>query len=239
MKTILFIFILLVVFRQGDAATSEVIPTAKGDLTITFIGHGTLYFTWQNKVFHIDPWSQLADYSGLPKADVILITHQHRDHLDAKAVSQIRKDDTVALLTQQCAVSVDGRVVKNGDSLAVAGVSVRVVPAYNIVHKRDSGEPFHPKGEGNGYVMTFADVTVYVAGDTENIPEMAALKGKVDIAFLPVNLPYTMDAAMAVDAARTIAPKILYPYHYSDDEVKKLVQLLQGEVVDIRIRNMQ
>jgi L-ascorbate metabolism protein UlaG (beta-lactamase superfamily) len=239
MKTILLILIFLVVSRQVAALTTDVFPTAQGDLKITFIGHGTLYITWQNKVFHIDPWSQLADYAELPKADVILITHQHRDHLDAKAVAQIRKDDTVVLLTQQCTSAVDGRVVKNGDSLSVAGVAVRVVPAYNVVHKRDSGEPFHPKGEGNGYVLTFADVTIYIAGDTENIPEMAALKGKVDIAFLPVNLPYTMDAAMAADAARTIAPKILYPYHYNDDEVKKLVQLLQGEAMDIRIRNMQ
>lgn len=236
---LLMILLMLAAVVEGAPLTTDTLTTELGDLQITFIGHGTLFLTWQGKVIHIDPWSQLANYAELPKADVILITHHHRDHLDAQSVAQIRKADTVVLMTQLCESAVAGRVVKNGDSLSVAGVSIGVVPAYNVIHKRDSGDPFHPRGEGNGYLLTFADVTVYIAGDTENIPEMADLKGKVDVAFLPVNLPYTMDAAMSAAAARMIAPKILYPYHYNEDQVRKLVQLLQGEAMEIRIRDMK
>ena len=151
---------------------------------------------------------------------------------------KLRRDDTVVLLTEKC-TDVEGQVMRIGDSLSVAGIQVRAVPAYNIVHKRDNGEPFHPKGEGVGYLLTFADVTVYVAGDTENIPEMAELKGKVDVAFLPVNLPYTMDADMAADAARMIAPKILYPYHFNKDQAARLAKLLESETIDLRIRAME
>lgn len=237
MKLLMLLMILTAAVLAAELPT-DTLSTAAGDLQITFVGHGTLYFTWQDKVCHIDPWSRLADYAELPKADVVLITHHHRDHLDAQAVAQIRRDDTVVLLTEKC-TDVEGQVMRIGDSLSVAGIQVRAVPAYNIVHKRDNGEPFHPKGEGVGYLLTFADVTVYVAGDTENIPEMAELKGKVDVAFLPVNLPYTMDADMAADAARMIAPKILYPYHFNKDQAARLAKLLESETIDLRIRAME
>ncbi|MDZ7372089.1 MAG: MBL fold metallo-hydrolase [candidate division KSB1 bacterium] len=230
--------ILLAALALGELPC-DVVPSTSGDLQITFIGHGTLYFTWQNKVVHVDPWSRLADYTALPKADVVLITHHHRDHLDPAAVAQIRKPETTVILTEKCAAEVQGKVMKNSDSLTVAGLNVRAVPAYNLVHKRDSGEPFHVKGEGNGYLITFGKLTVYIAGDTENIPEMAALHGRVDIAFLPVNLPYTMDAEMAAAAARAIRPKILYPYHYNPEQVAKLQQLLAGEPIEVRVRAME
>lgn len=217
----------------------DVVPSTTGEVQIVFIGHGTLYFVWQNKVIHVDPWSRLADFAALPKAEVILITHHHRDHLDPAAVAQIRKPETTVILTEKCAAEVQGTVMKNGDSLTVAGLTVRAVPAYNLLHKRDSGEPFHPKGEGNGYLITFGKLSVYIAGDTENIPEMAALRGRVDIAFLPVNLPYTMDAEMAASAARAITPKILYPYHHNPEQVAKLRQLLAGEPIEVRIRAME
>lgn len=237
MKMMLFLTVIWAVV-QAAALTTDTLPTADGDLQITFIGHGTLFFTWQDKVCHIDPWSRLADYAQLPKADVVLITHHHRDHLDAQAVAQISKPETVVILTEKC-TEVTGQVMRNGDSLSVAGIQVRAVPAYNLVHKRDTGEPFHPKGEGNGYLLTFADLTVYVAGDTENIPEMAELKGKVDVAFLPVNLPFTMDADMAAEAVRMIAPKIVYPYHFNREQVNKLAQMPAIQAIDLRIREME
>jgi L-ascorbate metabolism protein UlaG (beta-lactamase superfamily) len=113
------------------------------------------------------------------------------------------------------------------------------VPAYNIVHKRDTGQPFHPKEVGNGYIITFGDKRVYVAGDTENVPEMKGLKN-IDIAFLPMKLPYTMPPEMVADAAKAFKPKILYPYHFGETDTSKLVSLLKGyPEIEVRIRNMK
>jgi len=218
----------------------DTIKTSAGDLKITFIGHATLMFTFGGKVIHVDPVSSEADYRAMPKADIILITHEHGDHLDPKAVAALRKEGTAILLTQACASKVSGgAVMKNGDVQTVAGIKVEAVPAYNIVHKRPSGEPFHPKGAGNGYVMTFGDKRVYIAGDTENIPEMKDLKD-IDVAFLPMNLPYTMTPEMAAQAAKSFQPKILYPYHFGDTNTSELTKLLAGEKsIEVRIRKLK
>lgn len=237
MKKVLILLVLSVTALFADFE-KDTIATADGDLNITFIGHGTLYFEWKNIVVHVDPWSRLADYSSLPKADVILITHQHGDHLDPAAIQSVSGEKTIILLTQACTDKVSGQVMKNGEMKEIVGLTIKAVPAYNIRHKRDGDQPFHPKGEGNGYVITFGDVTVYVAGDTENVPEMADLTGTIDIAFLPMNLPYTMSLAMAADAANMIAPKILYPYHFGDTDVQQLVNLLKDDTIDVRIRKM-
>jgi L-ascorbate metabolism protein UlaG (beta-lactamase superfamily) len=218
----------------------DTIPTAGGDLEITFIGHGTLMFTFGGKVIHVDPVSQYADYTRFPKADIILITHDHRDHLDPGAVKVLGKAGTDLVLSAACAEKLGtGMVMHNGETRTVQGIKIEAVPAYNLVHMRSEGVPFHPKGRGNGYVLTFGDKRVYVAGDTENIPEMAALKG-IDIAFLPMNLPYTMTPEMVADAAMTLRPKILYPYHYGDTDTSKLLRLLRDRKdMEIRIRDMQ
>jgi L-ascorbate metabolism protein UlaG (beta-lactamase superfamily) len=121
----------------------------------------------------------------------------------------------------------------------VEGLQIEAVPTYNLVHKRNTGEPFHPKGVGNGYVVTFWDKRVYVAGDTENIPEMKQLKN-IDIAFLPMNLPYTMTPEMVADAAKSFSPKILYPYHTGETDTSKLVNLLKvSPGIEVRIRKMK
>ena len=217
----------------------DVIETSAGDLEITFIGHGSLMFTFERKILHVDPFSRLADYSTLPKADVIFITHQHRDHLDLDALEELRTVNTVVILTEKCAEKTDGGIVmKNGDVQTIEGIKVEAVPAYNLVHKRDDGQFFHPKGEGNGYVLTFGDTRVYIAGDTESTPEMKALKN-IDYAFLPMNLPYTMTPEMVADAANAFNPKVLYPYHYGETDTSKLVELLaDNKDVEIRIREM-
>ncbi len=228
--------------KSGNAEKKEedVIKTKTGDLKITFIGHGTLMFVYKDKVVHVDPYGRLADYSKLPKADLILITHEHGDHLDTKAIGTIRQEATKVVLTKACAEKVTGGIVmKNGDVRTVGGLKIEAVPAYNIVHKRSNGEPFHPRGSGNGYVVTFGKTRVYVAGDTENIPEMKKLK-KIDIAFLPMNLPYTMTPEMAADAAKAFEPKILYPYHYGQTDPNKLVNLLKdSKKTEVRIRKMR
>jgi len=224
----------------GEPFEKDIVKTSGGDLSITFIGHGSLIFEYDGKVIHVDPFGRLADYAKLPKADIIFITHEHRDHLDSDALEKIGKPDTKIVLTGKCAEQLEGGIVmKNGDTLTVDGIAVKAVPAYNLVHKRDNGEAFHPKGVGNGYVLTFGDKKVYVAGDTENTPEMKALKD-IDIAFLPMNLPYTMTPEMAADAAEAFRPKILYPYHYGETDTSRLLELLAGDKdIEVRIRKME
>lgn len=219
---------------------TDVIKTSDGDLAITFIGHGSLMLKFDDKIIHIDPFSKLADYSKLPKADLLLITHEHQDHLDLAAIELIRTKDTKIVLTGKSAEKLSGGLVmKNGDSKTVAGIAIEAVPAYNLLHKRENGQPFHPKGQGNGYVLTFADKRIYIAGDTENTPEMKALKN-IDVAFLPMNLPYTMSPEMVADAAQAFKPKILYPYHFGDTETARLVALLKdNKEIEVRIRKMK
>jgi L-ascorbate metabolism protein UlaG (beta-lactamase superfamily) len=203
------------------------------DLKITFIGHGTLVFTYQAKIVHVDSVNSAADYSKLPKADIILVTHEHGDHLDPKAISLIRKEQTTVLLTKACADKVTGgTLMKNGDTQTVAGFKIEAVPAYNL------NKSFHAKGNGNGYVITFGKTRVYVAGDTENVPEMKDLKN-IDVAFLPMNLPYTMTPEQVAEAAKMFTPKILYPYHYGQTDPNALVKLLKDTKIDVRIRKMQ
>jgi L-ascorbate metabolism protein UlaG (beta-lactamase superfamily) len=219
---------------------TDIFETSAGDLEITFIGHGTLMFEIEGKIIHIDPYIKLADYKTLPKADMIFLTHHHGDHLDMDALQQVRTDKTVVVLTQLCAAKVDGGIImRNGESATIEGIKIVAVPAYNLVHKRDNGQFFHPRGEGNGYVLSFGDKQVYVAGDTENIPEMKALK-QIDCAFLPMNLPYTMTPEMVADAARAFRPKVLYPYHYGETDPYELAELLKDSPdIEVRIRKMR
>lgn len=238
-----FVIALVFIFVATVAAYGEfeedIIATSKGDLKITFIGHGTLMFKFAGKVIHVDPVSSEADYSQLAKADLILITHEHGDHLDTKAIDIIRQEKTDLVLTEKCTEKVEGGIImKNGGVKTVQGLKIEAVPAYNIVHKRGSGAPYHPKGIGNGYVIEFADKRVYVAGDTENTPEMKALKD-IDIAFLPMNLPYTMTPEMVADAAKAFKPKMLYPYHYGNTDTSRIVDLLKSvKEIEVRIRKM-
>jgi len=226
--------------ERGEAMFQEdVVKTSAGELKITFVDHATLMFAFAGKVIHVDPVSGKPDYGAMPKADIILVTHDHQDHLDPGAIAAVRKQGTAILLPAKCAGAVPGStVMKNGDVLTIQGLKVEAVPAYNLVHMRAPGQPFHPRGDGNGYVITFGDKRVYVAGDTENTPEMKALKG-VDIAFLPMNLPYTMTPEMVADAAKAFRPKVLYPYHYGQTDTSQLVKLLAAEKdIEVRIRRM-
>jgi L-ascorbate metabolism protein UlaG (beta-lactamase superfamily) len=237
----LALVMLLITFSNttSDRFEKDVIKTPEGELAITFIGHGTLMMEYNGKVIHIDPVGQYADYSKLPKADLVLITHHHGDHLDALAVEKIRKSATQVVLTTSCQSKIPGgTTMKNGDSGIFEGIEIKAVPAYNIKHERSPGIPFHQKGEGNGYLIRCDNMTVYVAGDTENIPEMKLLKN-IDIAFLPMNIPYTMTPEMVADAARSFRPKILYPYHFGNTDLSSLPGLLTGEAIEIRIRNMK
>ncbi len=217
----------------------DVVSTSGGDLEIGFLGHASLVLTYQGKKIYIDPFHEVADYSKLPPADAILITHTHGDHLDPQALAFIRKEKTTVIYTQECAQQLaGGTILRNGETGSAAGIGIQAVPAYNLVHKREDGQPWHPKGNGNGYVLTVGDKRIYIAGDTENIPEMKSLSN-IYCAFLPMNIPYTMTPEMTADAAKSFGPKILYPYHFGKTDTAKIIELLaSNKEIEIRIRRM-
>lgn len=240
LTAMLFVLLCAVPTTAQQVFEKDVIKTSSGDLEISFIGHGTLMLKFKGKIIHVDPFSKFADYAQLPKADAILITHEHADHLDTAAIQNIRTKDTLVILSPKCTEKIsEGIVMRNGDTKTVIGIKIEAVPAYNLLHKRDNGQFYHPKGDGNGYILTFGDKNVYIAGDTENTPEMKALR-QIDYAFLPMNVPYTMTPEMVADAAKAFKPKVLYPYHYGETDTSQIITLLKDSPdIDVRIRRMK
>ena len=232
--------LLLALAAQAQAQPeSDLIPTSGGDLRITFLGHASLMLQHGGKVIYVDPWSQQADYGVLPKADLILITHEHRDHLDPEAVQNLRASQTIVVCNQASAAKLSyALAMANGQSMTLLGLAIEAVPAYNLAHMREPGLPYHPRGVGNGYLVNFGDKKIYLAGDTENTPEMKALKG-IDVAFLPMNLPFTMTPEMVADAAKAFRPRVLYPYHYGQtDPVALLTLMKDAPDIEVRIRQL-
>ena len=213
-------------------------PSGK-TVELTLIKHGSLEIRYQEQSFQIDPVAELGrhtDYATeFPKADFILVTHEHGDHLDPAAIDAVSNDNTLLILngTSQKKIG-QGEVMANDQHRSLAGnILLEAVPAYNTTPGR---EMFHPKGNGNGYVLNLDGFRVYIAGDTEDVPEMAALKD-IDVALLPVNQPYTMTVEQCVKAATVIAPKVLIPYHFGQTDITSLPYRLPG--IDVRLRQMQ
>lgn len=208
-------------------------PTPLGDVFIYPVGHGSVMLSWKGKTIQIDPYSHVANYSQLPKADLLLITHDHYDHLDPSAWKATLKPSTHIIACAKAAQQMEGvtpQVLHNGEASYWEGIKIEAVAAYNLQHKRPDGKFFHPKGEGNGYILHFGNFRVYIAGDTENIPEMLTWKSP-EVAFLPKNLPYTMTDEMFVDAARRLTPKHLYPYHYAEANKQALQKAVGQDIV--------
>ena len=203
---------------------------------ITLIKHGTLALTYKGLSIHVDPVSGLGkptDYAAeFPKADVILVTHEHRDHFDKEAIGALTADKTLLVTNARCAEMLGyGSVMANGDTMELpGGFKLDAVPAYNYT---EGHTQFHPKGRDNGFVLTVDGLRIYIAGDTEDIPEMADLKD-IDVAFLPVNQPYTMTVEQCVNAAKVIGQKVLIPYHFSQTDLSGLPALLPGTKVLLR-----
>ncbi len=203
-------------------------------LAIHWLGHGTLYFEFNETIIHVDPYSNQADYNTLPDADLIFITHDHGDHYDLNAINQIKKDSTL-LICPQIIMDIGtypdtAIVLNNWDSAVFNDIPIKAVPAYNY----EPGQIYHAEGIGNGYVFTFNDLKVYVAGDTEDIDDMARL-GEIHIAFLPMNLPYTMTPEQAANAAEMIKPNILYVYHFGSSDTAYFRTLVEDKIADVRI----
>lgn len=225
--------------QQQEYIKADIYETNKGVLKVTLVGHGSVMFEYEGKIIQVDPYSKIADYTKLPKADLLILTHEHQDHLDTTAINAVKKTDTHYIVSKECNEMLGyGDIVKNGDKTAWNGISIEAVPAYNIVSKKPDGTAFHPKGRGNGYIFTFGEKRVYVAGDTENIPEMDTLKDSIDIAFLPKNQPYTMTDEMFIDAAKKLMPKVIYPYHMSDFDKDKISKALDGTNIQLAVRPM-
>jgi L-ascorbate metabolism protein UlaG (beta-lactamase superfamily) len=215
------------------------ISTNAGNVEIHFIGHGSLMFKLDNLTIYVDPVRSSGNYNNLPKADLILVTHEHGDHLDSKLINDLRKSGTIIISNEMSAAKVSGaKIMKAGDRQNIKNIIIEAVTAYNIVNERAPGQPFHPKGVGLGYILNIGDKRFYIAGDTENTPEMKALRN-IDVAFLPMNLPYTMTPEMVADAVKAFKPVILYPYHFGDTNTNEIIKLLKDTGIEVRIRSMK
>ena len=227
--------------KRTSAYAVETFFTREGfPVAVALVKHGTLALCYKGRTLHIDPvgaYGKATDYAvEFPKADAILVTHEHGDHFDREAIAVLTQEGKTELVTNaRCAEMLGyGTVMANGDRHTLPDeVLLEAVPAYNHTEGRTQ---FHPKGRDNGFVLTLDGLRIYVAGDTEDIPEMAKLKD-IDVAFLPVNQPYTMTVEQCVRAARAIGPKVLIPYHFSNTDLSGLPARLEG--IDVRLRDMR
>lgn len=225
-------------FSQESPEYDKIVTSA-GTVEMHFIGHGSLMFKNNGFVIYIDPANSSGNYKFLPKADLILVTHEHGDHLDPGLIADLKKTGTLLFCNQNSASKVTwGMVMNAGDRQEINNIIIEAVPAYNIVNESTPGHPYHPKGAGLGYILTIGGKRFYIAGDTENTPEMKALRN-IDVAFLPMNLPYTMTPAMVADAALAFKPKILYPYHFGETDTSEIIKLLKDSGIDVRIRKLK
>lgn len=238
LATILTGIALTLLATTGYAAAQEPMEfaTNAGSLRITMLGHGSLMIEYAGEVIYVDPYSKVTRYDNLPKADQIWITHEHYDHLDLAAINAVRTKNTIFVANAGSASQLPGKVtvMHNGDHAKAGAIPIEAVPAYNLVRERAPGQKYHPKGMGNGYIANFGDFRLYIAGDTEAIPEMAHLRN-IDAAFLPVMLPYTMSPDEAVAAARSFRPKLVLPYHTVKTDAQAFAAKLQGSGITVRI----
>ena len=214
----------------------EEFDTSAGPVRITPIHHASMMIQAGGKVIHVDPWSQ-GNYEGLPQADLILITDIHQDNLDKSLIDKLSNPATAVIAPEAVAKTVTiAKVLHNGESTTWESWKIEAVPMYNMKRGPSEGKYYHDKGRGNGYVLTYGGTRFYIAGDTEGIPEMRALKN-IDVAFIPMNLPYTMTPEEAADAVRAFHPKIVYPYHYRGSNIKDFAKALNGSGIDVRLRD--
>ena len=247
MKQITFLFLLCAVlgsaFAQSTAA--DQLPTSNGPLMIQPIFHGTIAFRWDKKTIFVDPYNGEKGFEGLPIPDLILITDIHPDHLDLKTLEEIETSKATFVVPQAVADQLPEDLKKkvvvlaNGKNTIQSGISITAIPMYNLP---ESSDAMHTKGRGNGYTLSMGGKVVYISGDTEDIPEMKNLKN-VDVAFVCMNLPYTMDINQAANAVLAFKPKVVYPYHYrgkdglSDTEAFKMLVNTADPKIEVRLRD--
>jgi L-ascorbate metabolism protein UlaG (beta-lactamase superfamily) len=237
---VLVAMVLVPAAARAQAPATTTIPATGGDIVITAIQHASVQIEQGGKVIQVDPAQ--GDFSKAKPADLVLITDIHGDHLSPDIIAKVRKTGVPvvmpAAVQQQAGDKIPApvEVMANGAAKTVAGVSIEAVPMYNIERGPSPGQLFHTKGRGNGYILTLGGTRVYLAGDTECTPEMKALKD-IDVAFLPMNLPYTMTPAEAAACAQTFKPKVAIPYHYRGQNPQEFADALKGSGVDVRLLN--
>ena len=223
-------------WAQETALEGDTVATADGDIVIHPVDHASLLLGFGDEVIYVDPVGGAARYEGLPAPTAILITHGHGDHFDVPTLEAIA--GSAPILTSQEvfdklpeALKANATAVANGDTGEINGIAVKTIAAHNITEDRMQ---YHPVGIGNGYVLTLGDKLVYVAGDTEPTEDMLALSG-IEVAFLPMNLPYTMTPEQAAEAINTFKPAIVYPYHYGESDLAPLETV--GDHTEVRLRD--
>jgi L-ascorbate metabolism protein UlaG (beta-lactamase superfamily) len=217
------------------ARSVEEFKTSAGPLKITTVMHAGFLMEAGGQVVVVDPAQ--GDWSGLPQADLILITDIHGDHLAPALINKVKKPGTTIIAPAAVAKTVtEATVLNNGESKTIGAWKIEAIPMYNLKRGPSEGKLFHDKGRGNGYVVTYGGLRIYIAGDTEGIPEMRALKN-IDVAFIPMNLPYTMPPEEAAEAVKAFHPKVVYPYHYMGSDLKTFQAALNGSGIEVRIRN--
>ena len=235
MKLLALLSTLTFALAAYAAGKPEEFKTSAGVLKMTPIMHAGLMLEAGGQVVHIDPAQ--GSYDGLPAADLILVTDTHGDHFSAATLNRVKKASTVVIAPEVVAKALPGAtILRNGETRTVGAWTIEAIPMYNLTRGPGAGQLYHDKGRGNGYVITYGGVRFYVAGDTENIPEMRALKN-IDVAFVPMNLPYTMTAEEAAAGVKAFRPKVVYPYHYQGTDLKVFETALNGSGVEVRIRD--
>jgi L-ascorbate metabolism protein UlaG (beta-lactamase superfamily) len=221
----------------ASPTVTDTISTTKGSVTITPIRHATLALRFDGKTIVLDPWSQ-APAGWLPKSDLVLLTDVHGDHFDKDGIAAVRQAGTVFVAPEAVQKDLpEAKVLKNGQRLALLGITIRAVPMYNLKRGPEPGKLFHDKGRGNGYLLTFGDKTLYFSGDTECTPEMRALRN-IDVAFVCMNLPYTMSVEEAVECVKAFKPKVVIPFHYRGSDTRTFERGLSATPeVEVRLRD--
>lgn len=257
---LLAVFGLATACGQANYKNADVTDTYEVDVFKTKSGktvkfhaliHSSIRIEYDGKEIEIDPVTKLGsktiNYIEMPKADYIFVTHEHGDHFDKEAIKQLTGEKTHLVMNKRCAEKLqtgDGmsgimqgydKIMANDESATFDDIKVEAVPAYNISEGRTQ---FHPKGRDNGYILTIDGLRIYIAGDTEDIPEMQTIKD-IDIAFLPCNQPYTMTTEQLVKAAKTVKPKVLFPYHYGQTDVSGIPSQLKDSGIEVRIRHYE
>jgi L-ascorbate metabolism protein UlaG (beta-lactamase superfamily) len=223
----------LVPFARA-AAEPQIFPTSTGPVKITPLNHASTLIEAGGKTIYLDP-AKPVKFSGLPKADLILITDIHGDHMDPDAIKDASKPDTDILAPPTVVATVTAaKPIANGETKTWQGWTIEAIPAYNLKRGPEAGKLFHDKGRGNGYVLTYSGKRFYFSGDTEGVPEMRALKN-IDVAFVCMNLPYTMPPEEAADAVKTFHPKVVIPYHYRGSDLAVFKKGLEGTGIEVRL----
>ena len=227
--------------KPTTTVETDVFTTKSGKLVKLYaLVHSSIRIEYDGYEIEVDPCANLngrtVDYAAFPKADIILVTHEHFDHFDTATLRLLSTEKTRLIMNPSCVEKYGSGIAlsANGDKLQLAeDIIVEAVPAYNTT---EGHQQFHPQGRDNGYILTLDGLRIYIAGDTEDIPEMGSL-ADIDIAFLPCNQPYTMTSEQLVRAAKMVQPKVLFPYHYSETDVTGIPAQLPG--IDVRIRHYE